>query len=214
VPRTPRPVFRSRCTGRRTTCKAPLCRRRSTVSTLMLKYSAAASRSSNRGPEPTRRDEDGRRDADKILGAGDAATGSVLRARALSGRHWPAVSGPPSVPTSSLIGFTVMSSSRRCSSSLAFRLCGSVSCHLIFAEADLIPLPRLPDTATLVVSGRSGFAYDSGGVSAVSRSWRRPATPARPGDSSGDSSRPPQFFRPCEESFTGDGEYHLLLDPR
>jgi hypothetical protein len=105
------------------------------VSTLMLKYSAAASRSSNRGPEPTRRDEDGRRDADKILGAGDAATGSVLGARALSGRHWPAVPGPPSVPTSSLIGFTVMSSSRRCSSSLAVRLCGSVSCHLIFCRS-------------------------------------------------------------------------------
>jgi hypothetical protein len=97
------------------------------VSTLMLKYSAAASRSSNRGPEPTR-PEDGWRDADKIRAAGDAVPDSVLRARALSGRDWPAASGPPSVPTSSLIGFTVVSSSAG-SSSLGVSGLRVSSCH-------------------------------------------------------------------------------------
>ena len=146
MPRTPRPVFRSRCTGRRTTCKAPLCRRRSTVSTLILKYSAAASRSSNRGPGPTKPDDpDERRDADKIRGAGEAATGSLLRARALSRRSWPAVSGPPSVPTSSLIG-SPSSSFHRDSRLLGVSRLRVRPCQAIFAEADLIPL--LPDPRT------------------------------------------------------------------
>jgi hypothetical protein len=189
VPRTPRPVFRSRCTGRRTTCKAPLCRRRSRVSTLMLKYAAAASRSSNRGPGPTKADDtDGRRDADKTRGADGAATGSLLRARVLSGRSWPAVSGPPSVPTSSLIGspnelipqtFPLPGNSRLRVS----------ACHPIFAEADLIPLPGPPDTAALAVSGRSrSVATAERSPPSPARTRRRPLTRGRAHDS----------VRPCQ----------------
>jgi hypothetical protein len=170
------------------------------VSTLMLKYSAAASRSSNRGPEPTR-PEDGWRDAED----------SVLRARALSGRDWPAASGPPSVPTSSLIGFTVGELIPQVPAPGRFGSAG----QFLSLKPISFRCPRPPDTATLVVSGGSGSGCDYGAVSASpARARPKPATPARAGDSSGASSLPQKFFRPCEARFTGNGDYHLSRDPR
>jgi hypothetical protein len=125
VPRTPRPVFRSRCTGRRTTCKAPLCRRRSTVSTLTLRYAAAASRSSNRGPWPSKADDtDGRRDAER---AGDAATGSLVRGRALVGRPKPARAVPPSGLPSNFTGSPRWHHSQDTSRTLRLGVAGTAS---------------------------------------------------------------------------------------
>lgn len=188
MPLTPRPVFRSRCTGRRTTCKAPLCRRRSRVSTLMLKYAAAASRSSKRGPGATKAaGTAGRRDADKTRGADGAATGSLLRERAPSGRSWPAFSGPPSVPTSSLIGSPMSSSA---DIPVPWRLASAgqfLSPDL--AEADLIPLPGPPDTATLAVSGRSRSAPTA---------ERSPPSPARARHKPATRSRARDSVRPCQ----------------
>ena len=79
------------------------------MSTLMLKYAAAASRSSNRGPRLAEADDlDGRLGAEKTRGADDFAAGSLVRARALSGRADPAISSSSFVPTLSLIGSPVM----------------------------------------------------------------------------------------------------------